>query len=57
MRSALVYRAKKRLPNRFDLTRQATLFARKLHKPNTCMAKTINQALERIAAPEEKGEN
>jgi hypothetical protein len=56
MRSHLVFVAQEQLPNRFELVMAATLFARKTHKPNTRMARTINQALEQIATTK-GGEN
>ena len=54
MRSHLVYLAKAQMPNRFELVRVAAWLARGIHKPNTCLGASINQALERIAASGER---
>jgi len=52
MRSDLVYIANKKMPNRFELVRIATLLARASHRANTRFSNTINAALLRIGFPE-----
>lgn len=54
MRSHLVYLAKAQVPNYFLLIHLTARTTRAFHKPKNCIGKTINQALERIAAQGEK---
>ena len=48
MRSDLVFACMGRVPNRYFLTKLAAKAARKLHRPNTRIADTINDALRRL---------
>lgn len=56
MRSHLVHAAKEQVPNQFLLIHLAAKTARAFHKPNSCIGKSINQALERIAQLSAPGE-
>jgi len=48
MRSELVFASMDRVQNRYFLTKLAAKAARKLHRPNTRIADTINDALRRL---------
>lgn len=54
MRSELVYQATRNMPNRLQLVQTVAKGARVLHRVDPSrqrLAETINQVLERIAAP------
>ena len=48
MRSELVFASMDRVQNRYFLTKLAAKAARKLHRPNTRIADTINDAFLRL---------
>jgi hypothetical protein len=50
MRSELIFGATAYVPNRYLLVMLASKAARKLHRPNTRMEDTANDALARFAA-------
>lgn len=55
MRSHLVHTAKAQVPNNFELIHMAARITRAFHKPGKqCVGKSINEALERIAAKGDK---
>jgi hypothetical protein len=49
MRSELIFKAASRESNRYQLARLAARATRILHWPNTRIADTMNQALERLS--------
>jgi hypothetical protein len=48
MRSELVFDAVQHIPNRYLLTRAAAKAIRKLHRPNTRVADSVNEVFARI---------
>lgn len=49
MRSELVFRANTRVLNRYQLAKLVSKVTRKLHKPNTRIEDTMNDAFERLS--------
>jgi len=56
MRSELVFKALAYESNRYQLCRLIAKGTRKLHRPNTRLQETANDALERFSAPVSKVE-
>ena len=54
MRSELVFASLDRIRNRYFLAKLAAKAARKLHRPNTRLADTINDALLRLGKEAQK---
>jgi hypothetical protein len=51
MRNELTFRALAREPNRFRLCMVLATATRKLHRPNTRVQETMNDALVRLSGP------
>ena len=54
MRSELVFQAKQKVQNRYELTRMTALATRNLHTTDTTVAETINNVLASLAKVEAK---